>query len=341
MPFDSRRYPFIERDDLGHQWIRLRERLGAPETTLRAYASDLNDYLRWCSSDHRAPYPLSLDGIADYVRDLRGRTARRGQRRSFGRRVGLEPTTVYRRITTLRLWFDYLVDVDAIGKSAFVRESSRFSRRIGLIRKPINTPWIPNDRDWQIIIDLVATESRRNRLMFLLTYECALRRAELCSLSLSDVDHAQRQVAIRAAKSKSRFDRRLPISKETGAMLIAYERSLPMTMSSTEPIFRSESHRNFGHAISPWAWNKVVERIRDKGALPRFHPHTIRHVALTDLARAGWDVLELKSFAGHRKISTTELYVHLGGRHLAEAMDRTLTSIFAGRRRSLIGIARP
>ncbi len=132
MAFDISRYPFIVSDDLGQRWISLRERLGAPETTLKAYASDLNDYLRWSSSRRRPPYPLALDGIADYVRDMRERTARRGQRRSFGRQVGLEATTVYRRITTLRLWFDYLIDVDVITRSAFTRENSRFSSRIGL-----------------------------------------------------------------------------------------------------------------------------------------------------------------------------------------------------------------
>jgi len=111
MAFDISRYHFITSDELGQRWISLRERLGAPETTLKAYASDLNDYLRWCSSQRRPPYPLALDGIADYVRDMRERAARRGQQRSFGPCVGLEPTTVYRRITTLRLWFNYLVDV--------------------------------------------------------------------------------------------------------------------------------------------------------------------------------------------------------------------------------------
>jgi site-specific recombinase XerD len=68
---------------------------------------------------------------------------------------------------------------------------------------------------------------------------------------------------------------------------------------------------------------------------------TIGHAALTDLARAGWDALELTAFAGHWKISTTEVYIHLSGRHLAAAMDRTWKSIFADRRQSLIGIARP
>lgn len=341
MVFVATRYHFVDGDSLGQRWIRLRERLGAPETTLKAYASDLNDYLRWCSSSRRPPYPLALDGIADYVRDLRERKAGRGQRRSFGRNTGLEPTTVYRRITTLRLWFDYLVDIEVIEKNPFIRDSSRFGRRIGLVRRSVITPWLPNDRDWQTIIDLVASDSRRNRLMFLLSYECALRRAELCSLSLADIDHAQRKVAIRATKSKSRHDRWLPISKETAALLIAYERSLPPAISSTESIFRSESHRNAGAAISLWTWNKVIARIRDAAALPRFHAHTIRHVALTDLARAGWGLIELKAFAGHCKISTTELYVQLGGKHLAEAMERTLASMFADRRRSLVEIAHP
>ncbi len=71
MAFDITRYPFIVSDDLGQRWISLPERLGAPETTLKAYASDLNDYLRWSSSRRRPPYPLALDGIADYVRDMR------------------------------------------------------------------------------------------------------------------------------------------------------------------------------------------------------------------------------------------------------------------------------
>jgi hypothetical protein len=47
MVFVATRYHFVEGDALGQRWIRLRQRLGAPETTLKAYASDLNDYLRW------------------------------------------------------------------------------------------------------------------------------------------------------------------------------------------------------------------------------------------------------------------------------------------------------
>jgi len=211
MPFEINRYPFIESDEFGQRWVKLRARLGALDTTLkptRAILTTIFAGARLAAAHYtRWPWTESLTTSEPFAKRKTGQ----GQRRSFGRRVGLEPTTVFRRIITLRVWFDYLVDVGAIGKSAFTRDGSRFDRRIGLIRKPVNTPWLPNDRDWQTIIDLVSTESRRNRLMFLLTYECALRRAELCSLSLADIDYAQRQVAIRATKSKSRYDRWLPI----------------------------------------------------------------------------------------------------------------------------------
>jgi len=32
---------------------------------------------------------------------------------------------------------------------------------------------------------------------------------------------------------------------------------------------------------------------------------------LTDLARSGWDVHELATFAGRRNVDTTKMYVHL------------------------------
>jgi len=55
--------------------------------------------------------------------------------------------------------------------------------------------------------------------------------------------------------------------------------------------------------------------------------HTPRHLCLTDLARANWDIHEIAKFAGHRSIQSTLLYVHLSGRDLAEKLERGMASI--------------
>jgi integrase len=59
--------------------------------------------------------------------------------------------------------------------------------------------------------------------------------------------------------------------------------------------------------------------------LPRFSTHTFRHLRLTDLARAGWDVHEIATFAGHRNVDTTMIYIHLTGGELAKRLEQAST----------------
>jgi integrase len=79
----------------------------------------------------------------------------------------------------------------------------------------------------------------------------------------------------------------------------------------------------------------VVRRIADAAELPRFSTHTLRHLCLTDLARAGWDLHEIARFAGHRNISVTHQYVHLSGRDLSEKLTDGMTQIHEWRAREL------
>jgi integrase len=57
----------------------------------------------------------------------------------------------------------------------------------------------------------------------------------------------------------------------------------------------------------------------------------MRHLCLTDLARAGWDIHEIACFAGHRHPQTTLLYIHLSGRDLAAKFSRGTATIHTWR----------
>jgi integrase/recombinase XerD len=71
--------------------------------------------------------------------------------------------------------------------------------------------------------------------------------------------------------------------------------------------------------------------VAERCNLPRFTPHTLRHLCLTDLARANWDIHEIATFAGHRSLQTTTLYIHLSGRDLANKLARGMAEIHARR----------
>src|SRR4051794_40686854 len=68
-----------------------------------------------------------------------------------------------------------------------------------------------------------------------------------------------------------------------------------------------------------------VERIADRIALaanlPRFSTHTTRHRCLTDLARMGWELHAIATFAGHRSTDSTLQYIHLSRRDLSAKLN--------------------
>jgi integrase/recombinase XerD len=45
---------------------------------------------------------------------------------------------------------------------------------------------------------------------------------------------------------------------------------------------------------------------------------------LTHLARAGFELLEIARYAGHRQLETTMVYIHLSGRELGEKVARNM-----------------
>jgi len=93
----------------------------------------------------------------------------------------------------------------------------------------------------------------------------------------------------------------------------------------------SESARNRGEPISPWTWSKVVRSIALRAEVPAFSTHTLRHLCLTDLARSGWELHQIATFAGHQSTDTTLQYIHLSGRDLADRLQSAMTQIHAQR----------
>jgi integrase len=85
-----------------------------------------------------------------------------------------------------------------------------------------------------------------------------------------------------------------------------------------------------------WTWSKIIEGIAKRASVPQFTTHTLRHLCLTDLARAGWDLHEIAAFAGHRNTQTTLQYIHLSGRELADKLAQSLASIHARRAKLIV-----
>ncbi|MEU8801057.1 site-specific integrase [Spirillospora sp. NPDC048819] len=101
------------------------------------------------------------------------------------------------------------------------------------------------------------------------------------------------------------------------------------------PLFLSESRRNHAQPLSLWTWSKVVRKVALDAGVPQFSTHTTRHLCLTDLARMGWELHAIATFAGHRSTESTLAYIHLSGRDLADKLATGMEHIHAWRVRML------
>ena len=70
------------------------------------------------------------------------------------------------------------------------------ARDRGLIPRYRKLPWIPDDQQWQAILQGAKEKSLRNRLMLAFAYDAGLRREELCALSIGDIDPSQRLIGV-------------------------------------------------------------------------------------------------------------------------------------------------
>jgi integrase len=167
-------------------------------------------------------------------------------------------------------------------------------------------------------------ELLRNQVMFLIAYDGALRREELVTLEIRDFDFAYRQIRVRAEHAKNGRERIVGYGKATSRLLEAYLRQRKALSAKRGPLFLSESHRNASNPLALVTWSKVVQKLAHRAGLPRFTTHTPRHLRLTHMARAKMELHQIATYAGHKSLTSTMLYIHLSGVELTAAVSRSL-----------------
>ncbi len=331
-------YPLLRESPQGRAWLTIQANLGLAPATVEAYGRALEDYFAFSARVGTCPLSAKRDHIALYVHDLTSRPNRRGSKiLTLDSGAGLANATMQQRLTAVRLFYDYLMEEglrasNPVGRGRYTPGKGFGGHRDrGLLPRYTKLPWIPNEEQWAQVLEATRKAPLRTRVMFALAYDAALRREEICTLATHDIDPAHRLLTIRAEQTKNRQSRTIPYSETTGALYAQYLQARRQVSRARGPLFLSESRRNYAAPITIWTWSKVIEGIAERAGVPQFTTHTLRHLCLTDLARAGWDLHEIATFAGHRNTDTTLQYIHLSGRDLAKKLEQGMAEIHAWR----------
>lgn len=293
---------------LAERWLKLLSDLGRAQTTLTAYRSALRHYFAFCSLHNIEPEKAQFEDLAAYISP-----------QLPGMAFPVASATLQLRVSAIRLWYDFLVYQDISSLNPLPRAGlpgTIYTGR-GLVPRITRLPVIPDNDQWLRFLKHVSAASLRDRLMLALAYFGALRRAEVTALALEDIDPAHRLIRIRPKTTKSRRERVVCYGPDVAPVLANHFRQLKQADWTQGALFRSFSDRNYGTPLSVWNWSKTVRRWALDTGLQHITTHTFRHLRLTHLARAGWKLHELATYAGHRDPRTTQIYIHLSGSDLA------------------------
>src|SRR5260370_14794030 len=317
--------PFVAQNPVTRAFIDKMAKEQKAPSTMENSNSDLNAFLL---AFQDPPFSELLEAderrIADYVDWLWKREAQQGAGRKADRDKityisgsKLAPATIRRRLSTLRSFYRWSIRLghrrDPLNP---VREGVP-GQEPGLVPAPTSVPWIPDERQWKAILKHVLSKrSVRDQSILILAHDRALRREEIVRLRADDIDWRTHTITIRAEITKNKMPGIVVLSSPTWARLKEYieeDRAALARRYDVDwngPIFLSDSHRNPGCPITKWTVKDIFDRIRDELHLPQLTPHKMRHLMLTDLKKSGMDLLEVSRYGRHRRISTSEIYLH-------------------------------
>jgi len=147
------------------------------------------------------------------------------------------------------------------------------------------------------------------RAMAEVLYSTGLRRAELCDLTLFDLDPSRGVVHVRRGKGgKARM---VPIGERALAWVRKYvDDARPQFV--TDPTERALFVNERGAPVNaPGLGDRIDQAKRRAGVTKRGACHLFRHTAATLMLENGADVRYIQEMLGHARLDTTQIYTHV------------------------------
>ena len=274
----------------------LKNNLGYSKMTIISYQKDLDDFFSFVEKYNINYLNLSKDDIRLYLKLLDERK--------------LKSSTISRRISCLRTFYNYLEDQKMVDGNVFK-----------LIRNPKLDRKLPNYLSYEELriifdsIDISDSVGLRNRLLIEILYATGCRVSEIANIKISDINFNNNSIKIFGKGSKerivyfgdyARYYLDLYLSKNinnNSKYLFVNENNDKMDITEIEKIIRD-----------------IVHNLTIKSHVT---PHTFRHTFATHLLNNGADIKTVQELLGHSSLNTTGIYTHVSNERLKEIYFKT------------------
>lgn len=276
-------------------------------STRRSYAGDLQDYLRWGGS-----FPATPEQIMSYV-SARAQT--------------LKVATLRRRLTGIGIAHALQGHADPT-KTAGIRKLMRGIKRVHGVSQRQAQPI--TSKDLGRMFDDVASIGRlRDRALLMLGFSAALRRSEIVSLNVEDLNFVEAGLTLRLRRSKTdQFGKTRLIGVPWGTGEACTVRAVRAWLDATHlkegPLFpRVLKSGALGKRLSDQSVALIIKRYAVSAGLPadRISGHSLRAGFVTSAVRAGASLVSVQRQTGHASLDMLARYIRELDPFLCNAND--------------------
>ena len=258
--------------------------------TLRAYESDLLAFKEYVSTidESISFWESDADVARQWVSSMMD--------------AGASPSSVCRRLSSLRTFFDFL------HTEGILSHNPISGLRGPKCRKSL--PVFVRESDMDRLLDDMSGSggyaASRDRMILQLFYETGMRLSELVALDVSSVDMDAKVVKVLGKRNRERM---IPFADGLWRSMEAYlELRAQFVQAHSQALFLSDKGVRINRT---YIYRMVNARLGDVAQLRKRSPHVLRHTFATAMLNNNAELGAVKELLGHRQLATTEVYTHL------------------------------
>ena len=273
---------------------------GLSSNTLKAYRSDIADYLEFLKDKK---LELNIDSVRDWLFRIS--------------EAGGSKTTLARKSSSIRAFTAALFEKGLIEADPGLRlRSPKLDRSLPKVATEVSL-----DRVFERLRAMALTEkpvALMELAAFELLYATGMRVSELAGAGLSDVDYSRQLILVTGKGNKQRM---LPYGTPAAQAIenwVRLGRPKLQTESSPDSLLLTSRGKRVGvrHLYSLVA-KELAETPTGKAG-----PHTLRHSAATHLLDHGADLRAVQEILGHASLATTQIYTHVSVERLRKSFEQ-------------------
>lgn len=270
------------------------------DETARAYGADLRDFKGFVLNEGTEIEAVDTDQVRSYVSAQYGR---------------LKPSSIARKLSTLRSFYQYLMVTDRIEKNPCEGVTSP---KVGQ-----RAPRVLQQEEMARLLGKVGERDdaygRRDSALLEVCYAGGLRVSELVGLDVADVDVGESSARVLGKGDKERI---VPIGGPAVSAVKRYleKRGELLKKDQAEPaMFLNRlgsrlSDRSVRNILNKWHFQA--------GGWDPVYPHALRHSSATHLLEGGAELRHIQEFLGHESLATTQRYTQVSLDQLMAVYDK-------------------